>query len=275
MINRIRRNIGTMHGVIALFIILAISLVANLYFVTKYIIFPHIEIQKGLELYALDESIETDIVFDGELRTGNDGKVDMLFVGNSITYAYANYQYWWGSWGGCATIRDNDYAHILSKAVSKRCPVRMEAMGLSEWETKHTDRAEMLLGLEGHLRKNLDYVIVFLGENIGNTDTLQADFEYMIEYIGENAPDAQILIIGQFWEDEIKDKAKKNACDNAGATFVDLTYVQNKEEYQCGLGTVVLGDDGQEHIVEHPGVAIHPGDVGMEEIARLIAREMD
>lgn len=47
-------------------------------------------------------------------------------------------------------------------------------------------------------------------------------------------------------------------------------YQRNRKEYQAGYGTPVSGDDGMEHIIEHAGVASHPGDVGMEVIAQRV-----
>ena len=262
-------------GIPILAMLLVVSCAINAYFAITYIIVPNKEKEEGVQYYEKDDDVDTHIVFDGALKTGSDKTVDLLFVGNSITLTHPNNEYWWGTWGGCATTRDNDYVHLLSKAVSKNYPVRMEAMNLATWETQYTDRAEMLDALEPYLRERLDYVVVFLGENVGNTETLESDFEYLIKYVGEAAPNAQILIVGQFWTDEVKDTAKRDACEATGATYVDLTDLRDKEEYQCGLNTVVWGDDGEQHVVKHPGVAKHPGNAGMEKIAEKIAEQMN
>lgn len=51
--------------------------------------------------------------------------------------------------------------------------------------------------------------------------------------------------------------------------------IKDKEKYQCGIGTMVKGDDGAKHIVEHDGVAGHPGDRGMEYIANKVIEALD
>lgn len=40
--------------------------------------------------------------------------------------------------------------------------------------------------------------------------------------------------------------------------------------YMAEIGAAVFGDDGEEHVIEHNGVAAHPGDEGMAVIADRI-----
>ena len=41
------------------------------------------------------------------------------------------------------------------------------------------------------------------------------------------------------------------------------------------MGTVVFDKDGEDHIIEHDGVAKHPGDKGMESIAGRIVEMIE
>ena len=52
--------------------------------------------------------------------------------------------------------------------------------------------------------------------------------------------------------------------------FADLSAIKGNVEYQCGLGTIVYDNQGNQHIVQHEGVAGHPGDKGMKYIADRI-----
>lgn len=70
------------------------------------------------------------------------------------------------------------------------------------------------------------------------------------------------------------DEQKERACKKAGAEYVSLQGIKDNKEYFCGIGARVFGDDGKEHIVEHDGVAVHPGDKGMKAIAERIIEQL-
>ena len=157
--------------------------------------------------------------------------------------------------------------------------VHSEVYNLSTWELMHTDRAETLSLLDHYLDEKLNMVTVQLGENASNIETFESDFEYLLDYISGKAPNAQIFVISDFWEHKTKDGSrdllKKTAAENKKAVFVDISEIKDNKDYQCGTGTVVLGDDGKEHVVNHSGVAAHPNDKAMEYIALRIEEAMN
>ena len=73
------------------------------------------------------------------------------------------------------------------------------------------------------------------------------------------------------WADDTKDAVKRSAAEEAGVTNVDLAEIRDDPNYEVGMGTMVEGDDGKEHEIEHPGVAKHPEDTGMKWIAKKMA----
>lgn len=202
------------------------------------------------------------------------GGYNYLAIGNSITY-HVIADVWWAEDGMAATKPENDYFHLVSShLVQKYGDVNSMACNGGHWELLYTDRAETLSLLDPYLNANLDLVTVQLGENATELTTFESDFEYLIQYIQEAAPDAQIIIVGDFWNYDNRDELKKAAAEACGVIYISLEEIKEDKKYQCGLGTVVYGDDGREHIVEHFGVARHPGDAGMRYIADMIIKEI-
>ena len=81
-------------------------------------------------------------------------------------------------------------------------------------------------------------------------------------------------MIDDFWDSGEKSESKKLAAEKENVDFVSLDDIKGKTEYQAGLGTVVYDKDGNEHIIEHEGVAKHPGDKGMEYIADRVIEKI-
>ena len=56
--------------------------------------------------------------------------------------------------------------------------------------------------------------------------------------------------------------------------FVSLDGIADNSDYYCGKGTVVFDNNGGKHVVDHAGVAKHPGDKGMQAIANRIINSL-
>ena len=188
-----------------------------------------------------------------------------LAIGNSITIHPLN-EYWWNECGMAATTAENDYVHLVASALD----AKFYAYNFYTWELMGHDRGETLSLLDGLLSEELDLVTVQLSENASDLSTFESDFEELIRYVQKGAPDAQILVIGDFWDKEQKDEMKQKASEETGVEFISLDEIKGLEEYQCGMDTTVYDSDGSSHTVEHAGVAKHPGDLGMKWIADRI-----
>jgi hypothetical protein len=138
------------------------------------------------------------------------------------------------------------------------------------WEVQAADRAETLELIEKYLNEKLDLVTIQLGENVNDFSTYANDYEELIRYIQVKAPNAQIIVIDDFWNAGDKSILKEKASKNTGVPFVSLEEIKDNTDYQCGLGTIVYDKEGNGHTVEHAGVAKHPGDKGMEYIAHAV-----
>lgn len=61
---------------------------------------------------------------------------------------------------------------------------------------------------------------------------------------------------------------KEAVCSELDILFVNLDDIRGAEDYMAGMNTVIYGDGGAEHIIEHDGVARRPG--GMKIIAERV-----
>lgn len=187
-----------------------------------------------------------------------------LAIGNSITKHPIN-EYWWNECGMAASIADKDYVHIVSNSLNSN----YYAYNFVIWETMSHDRGETLSMLDGILGDSLDLVTIQLSENATDLSTFETDFEELIRYVQKQSPKAQIIVVGDFW-DEKKDAIKIKVCDATNVVFVGLDEIRGLSEYKCGTGTTVYDEADNPHMVEHKGVAEHPNDEGMQWIANAI-----
>lgn len=193
-----------------------------------------------------------------------------LYLGNSITKHPIN-EYWWEESGMAASEIQLDYVHLTDNFLTgKFGKVNSYVLNFGAWELQYYDRAETFMLIEDYLSEYLNLVIIQLGENITETSTLERDYVELIQYIKEKCPKAQVIMIGNFWQNDIVENIKLAVVSETKIDYVDLSEIWNKPEYQAGLGTTVLDENGIEHIIEHEGVAIHPGDLGMSFIADKI-----
>lgn len=193
---------------------------------------------------------------------------NILFIGNSITW-HDKCDAWWGQWGMAASKKGNDYVHQTTKMLSKKYNVNFKIALFYYWEAMSHDRAEALQLLNPILDKPYDAIVIQLGENILDYSSLTTDFDELVKFLKKHSPEAQIIIVGQYWENKEIEKIKKEICNKNNLSFIDLVELQ-KETGNAGLGTIVFGDDGKEHVIDSEGVGRHPGDIAMKDIANKI-----
>lgn len=238
------------------------------------------EIRQNKEIFELQNDIS---LLKAEIKElNNSSKVEYsdtafnyLALGNSITL-HGGADYWWNEIGMAASSEEKDYVHLISSHLkSLYGELCMNVMNYSVWEMQTADRAETYQLIETYLDKRLDLVTIQLSENVNDMTTFEADFEELIRYVRKCAPNAQIIIIDDFWSSDDKSLLKEKAANNTGADFVSLDSIKGKKEYQCGMNTTVYDAEGKAHIVNHDGVAIHPGDKGMKYIADSVISALE
>lgn len=195
-------------------------------------------------------------------------KYDYLAIGNSITL-HSVTDFWWSEDGMAASKPEFDYYHKIVQGLGD--DINSGVYNYSIWETQSHDRSETYLFLDKWLVEGIDLVTIQLSENCSSISTFSEDFKSLILHIKEKSPDSQIIVIDDIWSEE-KHNLIEKVCIELKLDFVDLSDIRNDQRYQVGLGTVVFGDDGKEHVIDHEGVAIHPNDEGMYIIAERVLK---
>lgn len=198
-----------------------------------------------------------------------------LALGNSITQ-HEPCSYWWGDWGMCASAPDKDYAHQTAAGLEVFYgPVTYKIVNFSAWELQTYDRAETLMTLDNYLDPDLNLVTIQLGENCYDMSTLKDDYIEMIDYIKNKVPGVHVMLLGDVWNYPPRDTLKYEACTATEIPYADMSGMRDNPLYQAGLGTIVWGVDGQQHMIEHSGAAKHPSDAGMLYMADVILHSLN
>ena len=212
--------------------------------------------------------ITNDVPAVGQLKgsdcisfeTTENADIKLLFLGNSITrHGKAENLGWCGDWGMAASSKENDYVHkLISKFCQKGIKVSVCIANLSDWErTRNMDL--LFTKYLSALRFNADYVIVRLGEN-ACPDKYLSEFELcygeLTDLFSRNG--AKIVLTDLFWEYEPFDNFVAELAKARGYAFAEIHDLGNDDEMKA-IGKF-----------SHNGVAVHPGDKGMAEIAERI-----
>ncbi len=217
--------------------------------------------------------ITNDVPAVGQLKgsdcisfeTTENADIKLLFLGNSITrHGKAENLGWCGDWGMAASSKENDYVHkLISKFCQKGIKVSVCIANLSDWErTRNMDL--LFTKYLSALRFNADYVIVRLGEN-ACPDKYLSEFELcygeLTDLFSRNG--AKIVLTDLFWEYEPFDNFVAELAKARGYAFAEIHDLGNDDEMKA-IGKF-----------SHNGVAMHPGDKGMAEIAERIFRVLN
>jgi hypothetical protein len=189
-----------------------------------------------------------------------------LFVGNSITLHPPNASIGWpGSWGMAATSGDKDYVHLTVNTIARTqgstsVPIIANRPAF-EREFMHLDIPVYFSFMD---TLDPDLVVFQLGDNTNLDSALHYDFQaaylLMINTTKTKCPNADIIALTTFWGKPLIDSMITEASLAAGA----------KCRYIGWIGADTLNRAGWERTVSDPGVAIHPGDRGMEKISRVV-----
>lgn len=183
----------------------------------------------------------------------------ILILGNSITLHGPSPEIGWvGDWGMAATSAAHDYAHIVAAHIPDAA---VEIRNISTLETNPELFA--LHSLDSSLAKSPDLVIVELGDNARDASTFRTAYQALIGRLSAAQP-ATLLCTTTWWGNAAIDSVVRSACAGSTSHVVEIGDLYSNP----------LNRAGSERSSLDNGVAIHPGDRGMTQLADAILRTL-
>ena len=165
---------------------------------------------------------------------GETGTVNMLYLGNSMTWHGIKAEIGWGGegqaggeWGMAATAPEKDYAHLTSAGYGKWCgrtPIT-RAVNIATWEQNYTGY-NVQLALADEIRfvstAEVAVVVFAVGENIGAWDptAFKTSFKNLVktftDILGESAK-TQAVVRSEFWRNNTRAAVMKEVADELAA----------------------------------------------------------
>lgn len=223
------------------------------------------------------------VITSGSWKPGSG--YDYLAIGNSITM-HPRQSYWPDAMGMGATTQQNDYYHIVSSALEASCAQKglsynSAAFNFAIWEIEFGKRKDVLYLLDPYLSPQLELVTIQLGENaIPDANGFAADFPALVQYIRAKAPNARIVLVGNFWNNAVEETVKKQCAAAYGLTYVDLSevsvdpYVTSVQSPYLFGNELAYDANGVGHSCSKEAVALHPNNAGMQYIAQSILQAL-
>jgi lysophospholipase L1-like esterase len=203
----------------------------------------------------------------GERKAGR-----ILFLGNSITrHGPAAEIGWSGDWGMAASARENDYVHVLVRAIAGTTGSQPEflAENIADFE-RQWDSCEPRDRLRAGLAFHADIVVVAIGENVpalADEESREGFGKSLSRLLGvlKESGHPGLFVRSTFWPDPVKDAVMRQAAAAVGGAFVDISGLSRDESNYAR----------SERTHAHDGVAAHPGDRGMQAIADLLLQAIE
>lgn len=186
----------------------------------------------------------------------------VMFVGNSITlHGKLPSIGWDNEWGMAASAEENDYVHILMSKINETVPDSQFCIcQVAEWERNYKNGGETYALFEEAAKFDADIIIMRFVENCPkdefDSEIFKRELDSLLKFLNPSQT-AEIVLTTGFWH-------------HPG----DGAITEYSEEKSLPL--VTLGDLGERDemkaigLFEHGGVANHPGDLGMKNIAKRI-----
>ena len=207
-----------------------------------------------------------------DIEKGNieNQELRIAIIGNSLTsHAIAEKIGWTHESGMAASSIDKDYVHLLATWLSDIPHAYNVKLRLSNIAPFERNPNLVISSIDSLISFSPEIVIFQLGENVAETDDLDLFKQKYIELVNRFTLDDRIIICTTpFFPDANKNAALEEVALQTSSYLVDLSSLVLLDSQNYAKDEVnYLGD---RTLWKASGIGIHPGDIGMENIAKRL-----
>jgi len=190
-----------------------------------------------------------------------EGTPRIMIVGNSITLHAPKADIgWYGNWGMAASAPEKDYVHVFMSLVREKYPDAVECVvQAAVWETTYRN-----CDYEGNFSEaksfKPDVILCSLSANIPDAEFEEESFiknlKKLHDFLSDGNDNVKIIEGTSFFNNKVKTEALRKYREKYGIKLVEISDIVEDEE------NLAIGK------FEHKGIQYHPGDKGMEELAK-------
>ncbi len=203
----------------------------------------------------------------GEVK-GKAGDIRLLVLGNSITrHGPSAAVDWHVNWGMAASDIEKDFSHILQRYFKDLNGGVLPEAKIDNIAT--FERGYKTMDIAATMKPFIDFkptvMVLAINENVAGLKGEEDEKAYyealvkMLKLFKDNG-NPKLYVRSSFWPNEPKDRVLRKACEWYGGTYVDISALAKDEKNYAR----------SEREFKHAGVANHPGDAGMKNIADMI-----
>lgn len=269
-------------------VILIFSIVINLILI-GYIGYSKKGVLQGIKKKISNFSKNEDTVENSQLQAMNNvfippfvdkcnnktgEKFKILVIGNSLAMHGIAQNIGWNHISGmAATSIEKDYAHLLFKKVENKLPKKKLCLRISnfaKFERNHASfESNSIVSLVNY---QADLIVFQLGENVKIQNEkhkwlFEEKYIDLINSFRENG-NPMIICTTPFFPSLIKNEIIEKVAYSTNSYLVDLSHLPllNSNNYAKNETNY----NGDKSIWKENGIGNHPGDIGMENIAKQI-----
>lgn len=183
------------------------------------------------------------------------GAFRVLYIGDSLTFHSPAPKLWTYYAGMAASDAEHDFVHLATAHMQTKIKRPVEIF----YSHGGGKIGNMLAYLKVHPELKPDFIVLQGGENDPFDDAFHSNYEGLLQVF----PAAKRIVLSD-WANTTKRDYEKAAAAKLHLVFIDLTAIKAEP------GTI--GNAGP---FNHPGVAWHPNDKGMQRIAEEISKNFD